>query len=111
MLWACGAQDKIDEIINPVILEYFNKKNLRSLSSEEYKHLENLKTQILFELQPFGVINSESVVSFMNTTKGSKLINNYNNWLIGLKNDSTKPLTVEEQRNAKAIYYTNQHVR
>ena len=111
MLWACGAQDKIDEIINPIILEYFNKKNLRSLSSEEYKHLENLKTQILFELQPFGVINSESVVSFMNTTKGSKLINNYNNWLIGLKNDSTKPLTVEEQRNAKAIYYTNQHVR
>jgi hypothetical protein len=47
----------------------------------------------------------------MNTTKGSKLINNYNNWLIGLKNDSAKPLTVEEQRNAKAIYYTNQHVR
>lgn len=111
ILWACGAQTKIDDIINPIILEYFDKKNLRSLSSEEYKHLENLKTQILFELKPFGVINSDSVASLINKKIDNKLIKTYQNWLVGMRNDSDKSLTVEEQRNAKAIFYTNTHVR
>jgi len=111
MLWACAAQTKIDEIINPIILDYFNKKNLRSLSSEEYKYLENIKTQILFELKPFGVINSDSVASLIQNNHNHHTLKKYNSWLIGMKNDPEKPLTVEEQRNAKAIFYTNTHAR
>jgi len=111
MLWACGAQTQIDDIINPIILDYFQKKNLRSLSNTEYKYLENLKTQILFELKPFGVINSDSIASLVSQKIDNKLIKDYQNWLVGMNNESNKPLTVEEQRNAKAIFYTNTHAR
>jgi hypothetical protein len=102
-LWANAAQDKISEIINPIILEFFNKKNLRSLSNTECEKLEDIKTSILFSLSPYDNINNESISS-ININNNS--VNTYYNWLKLLKSDLGRDLTVEEHKQAKASFYS-----
>ena len=53
IIWASTAQEQISTIINPIILEYYQKKNLRSLSSSEYENLEKVKTKALFISKTF----------------------------------------------------------
>ena len=35
-IWANSAQDQLAEILNPILLDFYSKKNMRSLSSEDY---------------------------------------------------------------------------
>jgi hypothetical protein len=102
-LWANSAQDKIGEIINPVILEFFNKKNIRSLSNIESAKLEDIKTSILFSLSPFDSINNELISSI---SIDNNAVSTYYNWLKLLKSDLGRDLTVEEHKQAKASFYT-----
>jgi hypothetical protein len=37
LIWANKTQDKINEIMNPILLDFYNKKNVRSLTAQEYK--------------------------------------------------------------------------
>jgi hypothetical protein len=102
-LWANSAQDKIGEIINPVILEFFNKKNIRSLSNIESAKLEDIKTSILFSLSPFDSINNELISGI---SINNNAVSTYYNWLKLLKSDLGRDLTVEEHKQAKASFYT-----
>jgi hypothetical protein len=60
-IWASQAIEKINDIINPKFLEFYSKKNMRSLSSEEYLESENMKTKILFALEPLQEITENSI--------------------------------------------------
>ena len=42
-LWAVEAQNKISEVVSPIALSHFNKKNARSLNKAEVDQLEYLK--------------------------------------------------------------------
>ena len=42
-LWAIEAQNKISEVVSPIALSHFNKKNARSLNKAEVDQLEYLK--------------------------------------------------------------------
>jgi hypothetical protein len=108
-IWAQDAQDKISDIINPLILEYFKKKNLRSLSNEESKYLENLKTQILFSLEPFASIDETRITSHIKASEdqAKKLISGYEYWLRAIGNDLNRPITLEEQKTIKSIFYSS----
>lgn len=108
-LWAADAQDKISQILNPVLLEFYNKKNLRSLSNEECKEVEAIKTKILFGLDPFGSINAEIINKIfpeINKEEYKTILMGYNNWLKQLANDLNKQLSMDEQKQAKAAYYS-----
>jgi hypothetical protein len=106
-MWAINAQDKISNIINPVFLEFCNKKNLRTLSSVEAEELEVLKTNILLNLQPFCKINEDNLTaSFDVDSNASSITKNYYNWLKLLKSDIGRDLTMEENKQAKASYYS-----
>jgi len=60
-LWAMEAQAKISEIVSPVALAHFDKKNVRSLNKAEVDQLEHLKLCILTGMRPFMEID-EAVV-------------------------------------------------
>jgi len=103
-IWSSSAQDYISQLINPLILDYFNKKNLRSLSNKETDILEEIKTNILFNTKPYAKLNSDYInnslnLSINNTTKS------FYNWLNLLKNEINRDLTVEEIKHAKASFY------
>lgn len=108
-LWALAAQDNISEIINPIILEYFNKKNLRSLSNDEVKQLDRIKTQIFFDLVPFDTIDQNSIVSKLTASNNPNIlhiINQYSVWLNQLKAEINRDLSVDELKQIKASFYT-----
>jgi len=105
ILWANQAQEQINDIINPIMLDFFNKKNLRSLSSDQSKELDRLKTGLFLSLKPFCIISSETIVSNMKNIN-YQLIDQYSVWLKQLSSDLSKDLTVDDQKQAKASFYS-----
>jgi len=109
MIWANKAQDKINEIINPVLLDFYNKKNLRSLSSIEFSEAEEIRTKILFGLQPMSKIDEDSIMgSFaqIDSPENKYKIYEYKNWLKSIEQTLNQSLSVEEQKQAKASFYS-----
>jgi hypothetical protein len=109
MIWATKAQDKINEIINPVLLEFYNKKNLRSLSSIEFQEAEETRTKILFGLKPMSKIDNESITSaFSNidTSATQNTLMEYKNWLKSIEQTLDQSLSVDDQKQAKASFYS-----
>ena len=105
LIWANSAQDKISEIINPIILEFYNKKNLRSLSNEETLNLEKLKTHILLNIPPFSNIDNTIIDIINQDLSNNTILANYNNWLKLVQLELNKNLSVDELKQAKASYY------
>jgi hypothetical protein len=104
LLWAAEAQDKISDIINPVLLDFYGKKNLRSLSNEQIKELENIKTSILFNTKPFCTINNEQILAKLTDLNQAELVS-YSVWLRQLASDLNRDLSVDDQKQAKASFY------
>jgi len=66
------AQAKISEIVSPIALAHFDKKNIRSLNKAEVDQLEHLKLCILTGMQPFMDIDENVVKQLIdNKTKPS----------------------------------------
>ena len=75
-LWALEAQGKISDIISPIALSHFNKKNARSLNKAEVDQLEYLKMCILTGTTPYMDITPELVKQLVdNSTKPSSEFN------------------------------------
>lgn len=111
-IWASNTQDKLSQIINPIMLEFYNKKNLRSLSSEESKELEKIKTKIFFMLKPFENITQDHVTSKLLTINNSDIldtINQYSVWLNQLKGELNQDLSIDDTKQAKSAFYTEIH--
>jgi hypothetical protein len=107
LIWATNAQEKISDIINPIILEFYLKKNLRTLSNSETDELESLKTSILLNLTPYSKIDSDSVsmISAGYLYSNNPIVINFNNWIKALRSDLNRDLSVDETKQAKASYY------
>lgn len=107
-LWAVEAQEKISELMNPHLLEFFGKKNMRSLSSSEYAESENTKSKLFFSLEPFATINEELVFSKLNTIDSIDNASKYNKYMAFIKNmnnEMNRQLTTDEVKFTKAYFY------
>ena len=72
-MWANMAQEEISTLITPSLLYAFEKKNLRSLSKEEFQQAEVMKLSCLFAFDPFEEVTAEKVGLFLsNYTEVSK---------------------------------------
>lgn len=105
LIWSSSAQDQISSIINPIILEYYDKKNLRSLSNLENNELEQIKTNILFNTKPFAKINDNNIVEYINASTNN-ITKSFYNWLNLIKLELSRELTVDEIKQAKSSFYT-----
>jgi hypothetical protein len=107
-LWSIDAQDKISEIMNPLLLEFYNKKNMRSLSHTEYDEAEATKAKILFSIEPFAEVNEEVVLSKLNTVNSidiNNLYNQYKSFNKSINNELNRPLTADETKFTKSYLY------
>ena len=107
-LWAIESQDKISEIMNPQFLEFYNKKNMRSLSKTEYEEAEATKTKIFLSLDPLSSITEEVVLAKLNTI--NSIDNNiktvqYNKLIKNISNDINRSPTADELKYTKAYFY------
>jgi len=107
-IWGLEAQEKIADIINPHLLAFYNKKNMRSLSNVEYNEAENIKTKIFLSLDPLSPLNEDIVLAKLNTVNSidnNLLLNNYQQLQKHLSNEINRQLTAEELKYSKAYFY------
>jgi hypothetical protein len=112
-IWAIESQDKISDIMNPQLLEFYNKKNMRSLSSSEYDEAEDVKTKILLSLEPFEEVTEELVLSKLNTLNSIDINHdfiNYKNFIKLINNEINRSLTSEEIKYTKAYLYKTVYI-
>jgi len=70
MTWAYSAQSKISDIINPLMLSYYNKKNMRSLSDTEFNEVEHIKFVALCCLEPHARISKSRIAGIFEHSPG-----------------------------------------
>lgn len=107
-LWSLSAQDKISEILNPVLLEFYSKKNMRSLSNVQYDETEEAKSKVFLSLEPFADIDETYIMecfSNINNSKTLGLYNNYKTFLSNVFSSLNRELTTEETQFIKAYFY------
>jgi hypothetical protein len=68
-LWANAAQNKIADVLNPVILKQFSKSNFRQLTTEEFAMAEKIKFMILCGLTPLEEVSDDRVIAELKSYK------------------------------------------
>lgn len=63
--WAKEIQNTIAEVVNPLYTESCGKKNVRSLTEEEYKNLEDFRFAVLCNLTPHSSFTIETLQKMM----------------------------------------------
>lgn len=109
ILWATKAQEEISKTLNPILLEFFQKKNLRTLSSTEYDELDSIKTKILFSMEPNTKISEDLVkasLSQINNSNINSAMLLFNKWKFSLQSKLNSDMSIEDQKQAKAIFYS-----
>jgi len=108
-IWADSAQDTISELMNPILLDFYSKKNMRSLSSVQYDEAEATKTKILLSASPFVNIDDSYILDTFNSVQSAninELYNYYLQFLNGMKSSLARELTVQELKNIKSYFYS-----
>jgi hypothetical protein len=107
-LWASKAQKTISDLMAPMALSHFGKKNIRSLNKAEFDQLEHLKLCILTGLQPYMEINESVIKSVLdNKTRPSEVFTEYveNSVASFVDNNNRKP-NVEELRQIYSFAFS-----
>jgi hypothetical protein len=108
-LWADSAQDNISNIINPILLDFYQKKNMRSLSNTQYLEAEETRSKLLFSASPFDKIDQDFVqktLSIINTASVNKIFDQYVYFLQNIKKSFARELTVNELKQVKSYFYS-----
>jgi len=110
-IWAYNAQKAISEIVTPMMLDFYNKKNVRSLTKQEFDQLEHLKLCLLTGIEPFVEITPEIISNLIQS--GYKLDKEYyseiDNEMQNFVYANNRKPTVEEIKLIYASVYTSFH--
>jgi len=107
-IWALEAQEKICAIMNNILLDFFDKKNMRSLSADEYLEAEAIKTKIFFSLEPGSKITEDNVLSKLNTVDSidnKKTYSEYREFIRKISSDLGRQLIAEELKYIKSYFF------
>jgi len=106
-IWARYAQTAIAEYLNPIILDKFNKKNLRSLTLEESDAAEKIKFGVLCNLEPLQKIEDEDIFRALSGEVPSYMYDTYCQWSQAIKDDVKRKLTLDELKHVQACVYAS----
>lgn len=108
-VWARAAQEAIADVLNPLLLEQANKKNMRSLSSEEMAKSEKVKFGVLCNLEPMTQIGEEVIYSSLEHKVPEVAMTTYKEWEAQIASDMGRSLSMEERKNIQAYVYAAIH--
>ena len=109
-LWANDIQDQISEIVNPMLLEFYNKNNLRKLSAKESKELEDFKTKILLNVPTNTKINNEYINAAISEINKDETLLKFKGliyWIRQIGNELNTTLTNDQIKNIKSSFYAS----
>lgn len=108
--WAKDAQNKIAELVNPGILNQYTKGNMRSLTSEEFDNAEEIKFNILMNLEPFVELSLENISGAMSKAFLQTHSVQCKEWINDTSSSLDRKLSIEEIRNIRTSYYADFYV-
>ena len=108
-LWAKGAQDKVADILNPGILKQFNKKNMRSLTSQEFNQAEQIKFSVLYHCDYLQPIDHTTIEQALNKKLPNGVLEECESWIINAAHDMDRKLSIDEIRNIRAAFYAEHY--
>jgi hypothetical protein len=101
LLWIKSTQKKISKVVTPYILSFFNKKNLRSLTTDEVSKGEIIKFAILAHIPAYQNITNDDIEKLIKTT--TNLPNSFHDKY--LEYTAGRDYTIDEQREIQALVY------
>jgi hypothetical protein len=110
-LWASSAQEKIAETINPMLLQSFAKKNMRSLTDNEAQIAERVKFGVLFNVEPFTELTKDAIADAFKAIQDlpNELYTEYKDICEEAKADLGRALTFDEIRHIQTYLYGEIH--
>jgi len=108
VLWAFNAQKTIAETVTPMMLDYYNKKNVRSLTKAEFDQLEYLKLCLLTGLEPFMELTPEIIKELIeaNHKPTVAFISKVDDEITNFVYINNRKPTVDEMKYIYATVYT-----
>jgi hypothetical protein len=102
MVWAEESWDTISSILNDAFLNQNNKKNLRQLTKAEFNNLEQLKLDVLTNLELLSKADASTIYSILKDKKQTpkEFIDLLNNNNINLDSMSVE----KYRRNVLGLY-------
>ncbi len=103
--WARAALEAISQFLNQDLLEYFDKKNMRSLSAEETRIAEEMKFGVLCQMEPLSEINEAALLGSLTQQIPSNVKEGYQALTVGTQAELNRRLTLDEERHLQAYLY------
>tara|TARA_R110002096_G_scaffold140887_3_gene295555 strand:+ start:810 stop:2972 length:2163 start_codon:yes stop_codon:yes gene_type:complete len=100
------AQEAISKIVNPLILEMYKKKDLRSLSSTQTDEAESIKFGVLYNLSSLSDTSPKNIHRALSKAIPSDISLSYNNWIGEFVKEIGRKPTLEESRSIQAVIYS-----
>lgn len=109
-VWGRAAQAAIAVVLNDGILSQFGKKNMRSLSHQQLSDAENIKFGVLSHVEPFGVLDENTIVEALQKGKTDSIFElTYNDWAAGIQKTLGRSLTMDEIRQIQVCVFAAIH--
>lgn len=108
--WAKEAQAKIADALNPGILQQFSKANMRSLTSEEFNQAEDLKFNILMNIEPLTELTEENISLALSKSHDDVYIRECKQLIDDTQYELQRSLSIDEIRNIRVNFYTEFYV-
>jgi len=106
LLWARSAQEEISKHVNQGLLEQFDKKNMRSLTSQEFDQVERVKFEILCNLDYENEVDFNNILEAMNEDPiEEEVYGECNLWITDASEQMKRRLSVSEIRELRAAFY------
>ena len=102
VLWIKSTQKKIAQIATPHLLSFFNKKTVRSLTTEEFGQCEKIKFAVLANLEPYIDVVDEDIINELRS--GNILPKSFKDKY--LEYTSGRDYSVDELRDIQILVYS-----
>jgi hypothetical protein len=101
VIWAKDAQNEISRILNPHILSFFNKSDMRTLTNEEFQRCENVKFAALSQLEAGEDISEDRLMEICgnNSVVSEEFQGLYDNYV------SDKRVNLADRKLYQALVY------
>ena len=110
-LWAKDAQVKIAKVLNPGLLKHFSKKNMRSLTATEFQQTEDIKFEVLCNLDCLQDLSDENVFAGLQEKLSDGVRRECREWIDSASENIQRKLSIEEIRGVRASFYADYKTR
>lgn len=109
-IWAEQVQAQITEVMTPIFLDHFNKKNMRSLSSKEAALAEDVKFGVLLNVEPLCNIPNEHIIATAGALIPETIYSKYHNYLDNTKKIINRDLSLNDIRKVQIELYLEEKI-